>query len=132
MFLHFRKFMRLWNTYIAIILLFLSCLASAGPVRNTEAIYTQPDGSTFAVTIKGDEWGRIRTTDDGCAIVKDTDGWWCYAIYDSEGKMKSSGHHVGYAPAEIKSASRNIPYARIAENAARKRKIGQEKALTYG
>ena len=129
MFSHFRKFMRLWNKYIAIFLLFLSSIAFAIPVRRGNAVYTQPDGSTFTVTIKGDEWGRIRTTDDGCAIVKDTDGWWCYAIYDSEGKMKSTGHHVGDAPAEIKSASRNIPYATIAENAARKRKIGQEKAL---
>lgn len=129
MFSHFRKFMRLWNKYIAIFLLFLSSIAFAIPVRRGNAIYTQPDGSTFAVTIKGDEWGRIRTTDDGCAIIKDIDGWWCYAIYDSEGKMKSTGHHVGDAPAEIKSASRNIPYATIAENAARKRKIGQEKAL---
>ena len=128
MFLHFRKFMRLWNTYIAVILLFLSCLASAGPVRNTEAIYTQPDGSSFSVSIKGDEWGRIRTTDEGCAIVKEGDGWWCYGTYDSEGKITSTGYHVGDAPSEIQSASRNIPYATLAENATKKRNTGLEQA----
>ena len=54
----------------------------AGPVKNGNAIYTQPDGSSFTAMTKGDEWTKIRTTTDGCAIIRQEDGWWCYGIYN--------------------------------------------------
>ena len=77
------------KTLILVIMAIFSTVGSlhCGPVRQTEAIYTQPDGSIFNARIKGDEWIRIRTTLDGCAIAKDEDGWWCYSIYGSDGSL---------------------------------------------
>ena len=81
------------------------------PVRQREAVYTQPDGTTFKVKIRGDEWTKIRTTTDGCSISQDETGWWCYGIYDSDGNLTCSEYKIGKpAPAEIISGSRNIPY----------------------
>jgi len=114
---------------IYLILLILPVIAMAGPVGETNTIYTQPDGSSFAVRVYGDEWLRIRTTQDGAAIIKDEDGWWCYAVYNVNGEISSTGHHVGNAPAEIISAARNIPYRTLSSNAARRRSVGNEQAL---
>lgn len=93
-----------------------------GPVRNGDAVYSQPDGSTFAAKVKGDEWTRIRTTADGHVIAKDSDGWWCYGKYDQEGRLECTEHIVGHAvPSEILSASRFIPYAALARKARERR-----------
>lgn len=98
--------------------------AVAGPVQNSLTTYFQPDGSGFTVRTGGDEWLRIRKTEDGCAIVKDSDGWWCYGIYDENGQIQSTGIHVGdTADGSIRAASRNIPYQTLRENAARYRNI---------
>ena len=99
------------------------------PVRDTYATYTQPDGSRFQVMVSGDEWIKIRKTMDGCAIVKDKDGWWCYGIYDDTGLIESSGYHVGNAPESVVSASRNIPYAILTKISRERRNIGQGSAL---
>ena len=102
----------------------LAIKAAAGPVRNTDAVYTQPDGTSFSVSVTGDEWMRIRKTADGCAIVKGEDGWWYYGTYDSEGKLHNSGYAVGKAtPANVLSSSRKIPYKTISEKAARYRAV---------
>ena len=115
--------------HIQILLLaYFICLFEAygGPVRNGQATYTQPDGTTFSVSISGDEWMKIRKTSDGCAIIKGEDGWWYYGIYDSEGKLSNSGYIVGKSvPASISASSRQIPYKAISENAAKYRKAGR-------
>ena len=114
-----------------ILISFLTCLicvfeAVGGPVRNGNATYTQPDGTSFSVNVSGDEWMRIRKTTDGCAIVRGEDGWWCYGIYDSDGRLSNSGYPVGQgAPANILASSRQIPYKTISENAARYRKVSR-------
>ena len=110
-----------------IIMVIMTIIATAeslycGPARQTEAIYTQPDGGTFEVKIKGDEWIRIRTTIDGCAISKDEEGWWCYAIYGADGSLTCSEYKIGSpAPTEIISKSRNIPYETLNRAAAARR-----------
>lgn len=102
---------------------------TAAPVRHSNSVYRQPDGSTFSVNIIGDEWTKIRTTENGCAIIQEEDGWWCYAQYDSEGNISSTGYHVGNAPADIKAAARNIPYSVLAEKAAEKKAVGRGNTL---
>lgn len=90
-----------------------------GPVRYREAIYVQPDGSTFNVKVRGDEWTKIRTTLDGCVISQDEMGWWCYGVYDSEGNLTCSEYHIGKkVPAEIAAGSRYIPYEVLRQRAA--------------
>ena len=105
---------------LAIMSIFLTAGSlHCGPVRQSEAVYTQPDGSTFDVRVKGDEWIRIRTTTDGCAIAKDENGWWCYGIYETDGYLTCSGYRIGStAPAEIIRKSRNIPYEVLNAKAA--------------
>ena len=110
-----------------LILVMMTFIATAeglhgGPVRQREAVYTQPDGSTFNVRVKGDEWIRIRTTLDGCAISRNEEGWWCYGTYETDGSLKCSEYRVGQsAPADIISKSRNIPYGTLNKAAAARR-----------
>ena len=88
-----------------------SSISYGSPVRDAQSVYTQPDGSTFTVRLYGDEWLKICTTADGCTVTKGNDGWWCYGIYDEEGKIHNSGYHIGdAAPQEIINASRKIPF----------------------
>lgn len=103
---------------IAIIGVFLTTFLSARPTRPVISIVTQPDGSTFTSRSYGDEFIKITTTEQGHAIICDNDGWWCYAIYNSDGTKYSSGHHVGAnAPADIISRSLSIPYEALSERA---------------
>lgn len=109
------------KTFILVIIAIFSTAGSllCGPVRQTEAIYTQPDGSTFNVRVRGDEWIRIRTTLDGCAVAKNEEGWWCYGIYGTDGYLTCSEYKIGQStPAEIIRSSRNIPYEVLNAKAA--------------
>lgn len=107
---------------IAIIGAFLTTFISARPTKPVISTITQPDGSTFTIRSYGDEFIKITTTVQGHAIVRDADGWWCYAIYGSDGSKHSSGHRIGTdAPAEIISSSLSIPYATLAERAILKK-----------
>lgn len=111
-------------------LLSLTCLliglySFGKPVRNTYTIFTQPDGQTFTARTVGDEFCKIKTTKDGCSIIKDENGWWCYAIYEPDGTKYSSGYRVGEdAPYDVLSASRDIPHAKLNNIAAMKRMAG--------
>lgn len=118
-------FMQIWRNINSIIsLILLAVTVYAGPARNFATTYTQPDGTTFQARIKGDEWFKLRTTMDGCAITKSSDGWWRYGIYDTDGRISPSGYKVGKeTPEEIKAASRNIPYRALSENADRHRAV---------
>ena len=105
-----------------LLLTVLANIAFAGPVAQRRDVYSQPDGTTFNVRLRGDEWIKLRTTEDGCAITKDEDGWWCYGIYNHEGKIECTQYHVGSpVPAEVLSASRSIPYGTLISRARSKR-----------
>ena len=128
----FAKIVRFWifnmNKALTSVLFTLFIIFSitphlyGGPVRNTSLIFTQPDGSTFAATVRGDEWTKIRTTPDGCTIIQNAEGWWCYGVYSEEYTVECTGYRVGSdAPSEIISASRDIPFRKLAEKAAQRR-----------
>jgi len=98
------------------------CLLFSSPARKSITTYTQPDGSEFEVRLKGDEWTKIQTTLDGCAFVKDTDGWYCYARFDAQGRRLSSGVRIGgAASASVIAASRCIPAESLRSHAALRR-----------
>lgn len=100
----------------------LAFMSSASPARHGRMVLTQPDGSSFTAIIQGDEFTRIKTTIDGAAIIQESDGWWCYAVYGENGEKSSTGWHAGSgAPEDIISASRNIPRSRISEIASLRR-----------
>lgn len=117
--------------YISVI--FLTLQLSARPARPGSQTFTQPDGSTFTATCVGDEFMKIIKTTDGHAIIRDEDGWWCYAIYVQDGSKTSSGIHVGSeAPAEILDRSMIIPYSQLNVRAQELRSAGRsENALPF-
>ena len=95
---------------VCMLAILLASLSSASPARQGRMVLTQPDGSTFSAIMQGDEFTRIKTTTDGAAIIQESDGWWCYAVYDDDGTKRSSGHHIGKdVPEAVISASRLIP-----------------------
>jgi M6 family metalloprotease-like protein len=100
----FKKFL----VYISLLLLTIS--SSASPARRGPVILTQPDGTSFSALLKGDEFTRIKTTTEGHAIIQDENGWWCYAIYESDGSKYNSGYRVGQdTPSLILNQSCDIP-----------------------
>ncbi len=112
------------KTILVILTLFLSFTAHSGPARKGPVYLMQPDGSSFCARIRGDEFMKIYTTEDGNSIIQDKDGWWCYAYYDDGGSTFSSGYRIGRkVPQEVTSRSRMIPYGRLSANAAMKRAV---------
>lgn len=110
------------KTFIYILLLLLTTAAHARPVRPGKYTFTQPDGTTFAAVCRGDEFTKINTTSSGEAIVRDADGWWNYAHYESDGRLVSSGCRVGTpASPDVLASSRMIPYGVLSARAQQKR-----------
>lgn len=108
--------------FMLLCLVLLSLSLSARPVHDCVVALVQPDGSVFQARFRGDEFLRIKTTLNGCAIIQDPDGWWSYAAYGEDGRKYSSGVHVGdNAPYAIYSRSRDIPYRKLSELASRRR-----------
>ena len=99
----------------------------ASPARRGLVNLRQPDGTRVQAYLSGDEHGHLTTTPDGCALVQDADGWWCYARFDADGNRFSSGKHAGApgTPGSILAASRNIPFDRI-----RQKRITRLQALS--
>lgn len=103
--------------------LMLSVQAAAGPARGGITVLEQPDGSTFRARIEGDEFMRIKTDIHGHAVMQDSDGWWCYASYEPDGRKVCSGSRVGVDPPYmILARSLDIPYQRLAELSGKRRR----------
>jgi M6 family metalloprotease-like protein len=71
----------------------------------------QPDGSSFMARLKGDEFRKVLTTEDGCAVIKCDDGFYRLATFKADGGRVSSGFKPGEkAPDSILRDSRRIPW----------------------
>lgn len=83
---------------------------------------TQPDGTTFIARLTGDEFAHVLKTMDGAAIIQDEDGWYCYAFFENDATLHSSGYRVGAnTPGMITAAARQIPVEALQEKASRAR-----------
>lgn len=122
-----------FRAFLYISVIFLTLQLSARPARPGSQTFTQPDGSTFTATCVGDEFMKIIKTTDGHAIIRDEDGWWCYAIYVQDGSKTSSGIRVGSAaPTDILKRSMDIPYSLLNARAQELRSAGRsENALPF-
>ncbi len=60
------------------------CSVQASPYPTTK---TQPDGSTLTVYVKGNQLTNYLETTDGYTIMKDTDGYYKYAIQNNKGNL---------------------------------------------
>ena len=113
-----------FKRYLIAIFIFVTAVCHAGPARPGVMTFTQPDGSSFTARVRGDEFMKIITTASGNAIMKNDDGWWCYATYDSKGQKIDSGYRVGEnVPMHILNASSMIPYDILSQRASDKRNI---------
>lgn len=102
-------------------MLWICALLSAGPARPV-VFLTQPDGTSFEARMSGDEFMKIITDTKGHALIKDANGYWCYARYDSDGNKLSTGVVVGVsAPSEVLAASADIPYSTLSMKAESER-----------
>ncbi|MBO6063400.1 MAG: M6 family metalloprotease domain-containing protein [Bacteroidales bacterium] len=108
---------------LSLILYICCCLApalTASPAWRGLLNLRQPDGTVVQAYLTGDENGHLVLTPDGCALVQDAEGWWCYARYDFYGHRLNTGEHAGDpdTPGEVIAASRNIPYQLIRQRRA--------------
>ncbi|MCR4957590.1 MAG: M6 family metalloprotease domain-containing protein [Prevotella sp.] len=52
----------------------------------------QPDGTTLAVRLHGDEYLNFTTTEDGFTITRRADGFYCYARLNDNGQLEPTDH----------------------------------------
>ncbi len=76
---------------LAFTCLYISVIAA--PALRDSILITQPDGSTMYILLKGDENANMKTTTDGYALLKDSEGFMRYATQDSQGNL-----HIINAP----------------------------------
>ena len=113
---------------LIILLSVLSATAYARQAKSGIIGLTQPDGTTFAARMAGDEFMKIVTTAEGHAVIQGDDGWWCYAIYAEDGMKTSTGIRVGMpASSDILARSTHIPYQALAAASAVRKNIGNDR-----
>ena len=102
------------------ILFWLAPSITAAPARKGLLNLRQPDGTTIQAYLTGDENGHLVLTPDGCSLMQNAEGWWCYARYDFYGHRLNTGEHAGDpdTPGEVIAASRNIPHNLIRQRRA--------------
>ena len=105
-------------------------LLSAGPAYPGTLTFRQPDGTAFQARVRGDEHLSVITDLEGRALIRNGDGFWCYAYFNTDGTKVSSGYPVGRSdvPAYVLSASRVIPSAALSLQ-TRARRENVEKAI---
>ena len=119
------------KTILFFLTFFIFLPAMAGPARRGLIPLSQPDGTVFNAVFRGDEFLRIKTTEEGHAIIQDEEGWWCYAGFDGTGCRYSNGFRVGTdVPDEILIKSKDIPYSILSQNAVLHRNTGDNPAQT--
>lgn len=97
--------------------------AGASPAKIGRVILTQPDGTLISATLHGDEHANWVCACDGCVIVQDGGGWWCYARFDIAGNKFTTSYIYGKdtPPGEVLEGSRSVPKEKILGEAALRR-----------
>jgi len=77
---------------LTVIIFFFARLLFAVPANPTPITYTQPDGDTLTVMIKGDERVHWSETMDGYTLLHNKAGFLTYAVLDESGNLQPSEH----------------------------------------
>ena len=73
----------------------------AAPLKDIPVRLTQPDGQVIECFASGDEFYNYLHDANGFTIVKGEGGYYCYAMYDNQGKVVASSDRVNSVdPAE--------------------------------
>lgn len=107
----------------ALLLLMLSLCAAASPARRSRIVLRQPDGTEIPAILRGDEFHKLLTTEDGCAIAQGEDGFYHYIYFTPEGRRVQTAWRAGDSatPPSVLAQSRNIPHDAMARLAAPRR-----------
>lgn len=93
--------------------------ASAVKAKPGVVTYTQPDGSLVEIMLHGDEHSHFATSLSGELLLTNPEGFYEYAVKDSQGLIKTSGIKAGHSPLSIKerlvSGDDCFHYARTAK-----------------
>ncbi len=75
--------------FLTVTLLMVVTIVMAVPADPTPVTVSQPDGSNVTLVLRGDEWLHFITTVDGYTVMKNSDGYYVYAVLGKEGLTPS-------------------------------------------
>ena len=81
-------------------------IALAVPAFREPVTITQPDGNTLTIRLYGDEFRKVRTTIDGYLIRENAQGFYAYAVRDTDNRLVA-GQVIARDP-EKRSASDKV------------------------
>ncbi len=90
--------MKRYLSAVVLSALFGSSVALSVPAMPGLRTVKQPDGTEIKLRLWGDEWLHGYETPDGYTVVKDSNGYYVYAVRDKSGNLMPSKVKVGQAP----------------------------------
>lgn len=115
------------SKHIAILALGLlaSAASHAVPAKRIKTAVKQPDGTSLIITVRGDEHFHFTSTEDGMPLVRATDGAYCYAVLDKDGRLAPSSQ-IAHSPSA--RSAQEIGFLRTYSSQAEKvKQIGAER-----
>ncbi len=116
---------------IGVTYLLICTSAVAAPALENYQIASQPTGESFMVTQKGDEWLSYTATVSGDVLIQGTDGYWYYAVSNSNGYAQGSAKYsIDPKPANALTSSDMTAYREVpAETVAASQSVSAFGAL---
>lgn len=74
-----------------LLMLSFAVIAFAVPADRSARSHKQSDGTTLIIKLNGDEYFHYYSTFDGVPVVKNSDGDYCYAVFDDANNLVSTG-----------------------------------------
>ena len=100
--------------------------ATAAPLKNIEVRLTQPDGQVINCYASGDEFYNYLHDGNGFTIVKGDNGYYYYAMHDSQGQVVPSSYKVN----SVEPASVGLnPYVKISQEEYQQRRQAREQQI---
>ena len=115
------------SKHIAILALGLlaSAASHAVPAKRIKTAVKQPDGTFLIITVRGDEHFHFTSTEDGMPLIQATDGAYCYAVLDKDGRLAPSSQ-IAHSPSA--RSAQELGFLRTYTSQAEKvKQIGSER-----
>lgn len=115
------------SKHIAILALGLlaSAASHAVPAKRIKTAVKQPDGTSLIITVRGDEHFHFTSTEDGMPLIQATDGAYCYAVLDKDGRLAPSSQ-IAHSPSA--RSAQELGFLRTYTSQAEKvKQIGAER-----
>lgn len=93
---------------VALLTAMMPAAMLAVPAKRGVLVFNQPDGSTISLRKTGDERSHIVMTSDGFPVVRDANGFYCYADFGDEGRLKPTSVKVKAAGEKLTAAEQSV------------------------